>query len=924
MPCQAKWPAKGMFTMRVETIKKKVTVADRQSAYQAKESITALLPWKEYSEEANCFLLSDGKSLGTCLELSMIPVESKSVNYLEKLVQQIGEAIKACIPQINDNPYIVSCYLQDEANLDDYYNLIKAQIKPELKNNPFTQKHLEIMRSHFDFLTQDNGAFYDSVVTGTNFQGKVRKLRLVIHRWIRDTKHKSRQELTPLEELQKIARDLSTYFNNTRLMNGSDFYAWMVKWFNPSPKNFNGDNAQLLKACPYPEGELPYGWDLAEQVFFNAPESEEPYWLFDDKYHSVVGLQALQRSPRAGELSAELKQLDYTYALMDKLPNGSILNLTFVCKSDDETKQHLKRVEESARGRKPLAVAMREQAIQAEDALARGKKIYPAMINVFLRGDSREAIAMHEEQVSALFNRHGLKIININHELVPLHNYLTFLPMNYDYHFDTKNLYRSRYMYLEDISKLMPIYGRERGTEHPNLVFFNHGGEPISHDPMKDMASTSHCFIVSDTGSGKSNLMASIISSTIALHNPYFVILEAGGSFDLLGEFYQDYGKSINHVDFQDDISLNPFSEAIKALELFEQSELDEEKILQQTIENLDATLDDLNNNKEVMENDKRDYFSEMALALRLMVTGGNPKEEERFTRSDSMLLMDALMQAAKTVREAGRPQVIISDVLKAIDLMIESNTKASDADMIKRLREMHNNIRYFTRDYTAKRFFNRPGNPWPTKDITLVNLQKFVGSGEEKALYMALAVIGCLNKVMAFTEENQSKGRNTILVIDEAHILTKNPIISAILVLVAKMARKFGLWLWIATQHVKDFSNEATKILSMLETWICLVMGGQEQINDIKRFKTLTPEQEKLLQEAKKEDGVYSEGVLLGAKLTALFRNVPPREYLSLAMTNPSQKHQRQVIMQKEGVSEQEAALIMANNMKKTSGDKR
>ena len=39
--------------------------------------------------------------------------------------------------------------------------------------------------------------------------------------------------------------------------------------------------------------------------------------------------------------------------------------------------------------------------------------------------------------------------------------YLRYLPMCYDYQFDKRNSYRSRYMQLSDIAKLLPLYGRQ-------------------------------------------------------------------------------------------------------------------------------------------------------------------------------------------------------------------------------------------------------------------------------------------------------------------------------------------------------------------------------------------------------------------------------------------------------------------------------
>ena len=101
------------------------------------------------------------------------------------------------------------------------------------------------------------------------------------------------------------------------------------------------------------------------------------------------------------------------------------------------------------------------------------------------------------------------------------------------------------------------------------------------------------------------------------------------------------------------------------------------------------------------------------------------------------------------------------------------------------------------------------------------------------------------------------------------------------------------------------------------------MVVGGQAQIDDIKRFKTLTQEQEQLIKDAKKEDGVYSEGVLLSPKLSTLFRNVPPREYLSFVMTNPEQKTDREKAMNNSGISAYQAALDIANQLKEKSGKK-
>tara|TARA_B100000989_G_scaffold296861_2_gene281037 strand:+ start:8252 stop:11014 length:2763 start_codon:yes stop_codon:yes gene_type:complete len=895
----------------------------RVAAYAMPQSITGHLPWKEYSHENKCFLLSDGKSVGSCLEVTMAPVESRSADYLEALVKQIQWMIGDAVPQDVNDPWIVQCYVQDDERLDDVYGQLEKQLS-ESKTNPLKEAHLDIMSEHFDFLTQPCGAFYDRVVSGTRFKASERRVRLVIYRWYSNGNNESLS--ARVEKLRQIVgifiRQLKAIGIRARVINGADFYDWLVRWFNPSPKMFDNDVNKLLAACPFPQ-DIPHGWDLSEQLFFSTPESVEDGWVFDDNYHQVVSIQSLRQSPKAGLLTAELPHLDNTYSLFDKLPAGSILNMTFVAICQRQVTRHLERVKKSAIGKESKAILTKSAVNQAEQAIEKQNYLFPTAINVYLKAETSAELKQQRNTLSALLNTNGLKTFSDANDLLPVQHYLTFLPMNYDYHFDKKNLYRSRYFYLSDIAKLLPLYGRSRGSSEVSAGFFNRGGEPIGHDPLTDWVNNAHMFIVGDTGTGKSNLLSSLMTSSLARHNPYLVILEAGGSFDLLAKFYEKHGKSVNKVDFTVPQSLNPFADAITALNQHEMIEQQEKQLIDSLNRPTSKFTIPENCEEESSESDVRDYFSEMSLALRLLVTGGIRKEEEKFTRTDAMLLMDILMQAAKDARDAGKQQVTITDILTGIETLITQQDSIQELDIIKRLREMHHNIRLSIRDTTARTFFNRPGEPWPINDVTLVNLSRFKGTksedneNDEKSLYLALAVIGCLNKVMALAESKRTDGRPIILAIDEAHILTKNPIIAGLLVLVAKMARKLGLWLWIATQHVRDLPNESKKILAMLETWICLVVGGQEQIDDIKRFKTLSIEDEQMLLNAAKQDGCYSEGVLLGKKHSFLFRNIPPREYLSLVMTNPQQKLYRQTLMEKHGIDEYAAAMRVAQEMK-------
>ena len=103
--------------------------------------------------------------------------------------------------------------------------------------------------------------------------------------------------------------------------------------------------------------------------------------------------------------------------------------------------------------------------------------------------------------------------------------------------------------------------------------------------------------------------------------------------------------------------------------------------------------------------------------------------------------------------------------------------------------------------------------------------------------------------------------------------------------------------------------------MLSLIETWMCLALPPDE-IDQIERFKPLTPEQRELFLSAKKEKGKYTEGVLLSPKLQGLFRNVPPRLYLAMAATEQDEKHQRRSLMEKLKLSELEVVEYIAEEM--------
>ena len=115
-------------------------------------------------------------------------------------------------------------------------------------------------------------------------------------------------------------------------------------------------------------------------------------------------------------------------------------------------------------------------------------------------------------------------------------------------------------------------------------------------------------------------------------------------------------------------------------------------------------------------------------------------------------------------------------------------------------------------------------------------------------------------------------------------------------------------------TQNVADMSSEkATKILSLIETWILLGINEKE-LADVKLFKRLSPAEEALIRDIDSAKGLYAEAVLLGSRYQGLFRVIPPRYLLALLLNEKSEKAERHALEKTHNVLK--AAELVAEKM--------
>jgi len=894
--------------------KRLVTNNDVAKLYRRPESLSDWLPWVDFDEASQTFTLEDGYSAAAMFEIVGVSTEARSERFLEEVQANIQTCINHTIPA-HDNPFVLQCYVSDEDSLsalakalDQYAS--ENQSQSNAAHQRLSKNFVGRMQRHFKHVTHKGGLFEDTTVTGGDWRGKVRRVRVFLYRR-RDAK--DHYNIDPVTEINQVAERFVTQMVATgigiRRCNDQDLYAWLLRWFNPTAAITRGDLDALTELTELPKSEdRPFGHDLSQLLFLSQPESDQEHgvWWFDEMPHRAIIVDALRRKPFPGHFTGERRIGDNLYALFDKLPEGCVLGITIAVMPQDNVENHIVQILNAAKGETAEAMAAEQDAKEALKWMSHGDYLLPTTMTLFARGKNLGELQKRTNEANALLLANGLHPIREKDELLPLDTYIHQLPMNYEPKRD-KLSRKIRLVFSSDLANLLPFYGRSKGTGNPGLVFFNRGGEPLTFDPLNknDRAKNAFGLVLGPPGSGKSALMVYILLQVAAIYGARIYVIEKGGSFKLFGDYCKYFGLSVNQVTLhpKEDVSLPPFSDAYEMLE--------REAAKQRTL-NSEASLDASDSDDE--DDEERDLLGEMELKARIMITGGDIKEEALMSRADRLTIRQAIIKAAQAKLASDSNEIVLTEdvvaALNQISLEEESTPKRRE-----RAKDMADAMALYCSG-TAGHFFNRPGKAWPEADVTILEMGLLANEGYEDQL--ALGFMGLMNQINGVVEREQYAHRPTFVLGDEAHLITTNPLLAIFLVKIVKMWRKLGAWLWLATQNLEDFPDTAKKLLSMFEWWIAMVCP-KEEIEQISRFKDLTDEQKHMLLAARKEPGKYTEGVVLADTLQCLFRNVPPPLALALAMTEKHEKQQRAEIMKAQHCSELEAAFSVADDLAKS-----
>ncbi|KTT49720.1 conjugal transfer protein [Pseudomonas oryzihabitans] len=901
---------------------KPATVADVARLYDVNPSFTNLLPWVEYLPEHQAMLLEDGKSLAAFFDLVPIGTEGRDPDWLRQARDALENALQDSLDELEVSPWVVQFYAYDEIQFDTYLDQLRRYVHPRAQGTAFTELYLSLMKHHLSAISKPGGLFEDKVVSKLPWRGQQRRVRLVVSR-------------RSVEDGMVRGQDPALYMSNTceRLvgalanagvravrMDERAVRHWLLQWFNPCPDHLGTtrkDHDRFFELVNTPveaeDGTLPVlasGTDFSQCLFYREPRSDagKGIWFFDGQPTRVIMLDRLREAPKTGHLTGETRKGgDALNALMDKLPEDTVLAITLVITPQDTLEAHLNQLHKKSVGDNQASALTREAIQDARYLIGRKHKLYKGSVAFYVRGKDEAQLTQRCMNLTNTLMGAGMEPVQPDDEVAGLSSYLRWLPANFDPNQPRALEWYAQMLLVQHVANLAPVWGRHTGTGHPGTTLFNRGGAPLTFDPFNklDRQMNAHGFIFGPTGSGKSATLNNLLCQWIALYRPRVILAEAGNSFGLLAEFAKKLGLTVNKVRLApgSGISLAPFADAIR---LYQEPNL----VKVRNADDLEASDD----YASTLEDDQRDILGEMEIVARLMITGGEAKEDARMLRPDRAAIRHAILAAAETCAKAGRT-VLTQDIRDA--LREAARDEALPMPRRERLQEMAESMDMFCMGVDGE-MFNRPGTPWPEADITIVDFATFAREGYSAQL--GIAYISLLNAVNNIAERDQFSGRPIIMPNDEGHIFTKHELLLPYVVKITKMWRKLGAWYWLATQNIDDIPSSGKPMLNMMEWWICLNMPPDE-VEKISQFRSLTPAQKTLMLSARKESGKFTEGVVLSKSMEVLFRAVPPSLYLALAMTESEEKAQRGQLMREHGVDELGAALMIAEDLDRKRG---
>src|SRR5690606_22641794 len=435
--------------------------------------------------QPQCMLLEDGVAVAGFFGRTPRGTEGREPAWLAQARDALENALQDSFDELDQNPWVVQLYAQDEPNFDQYLHTLRDYVQPRAKGAVFTEQYLRSVEHHLRAVSRPGGLFEDTTVTRLRWRGQTRRVRMVVYR---RTAHQATRRGQTAEQALNTACDrllggLANAGIQTSRLGAAQIHDWLLRWFNPHPSLLGPDaedRERFYCLAAYPETseaddiELASGTDFAQRLFFGQPRSdaERGLWYFDSRPHRVMVTDRLRTPPTAGHLTGETRRGDAVNTVFDQMPLGTVMCLTLVATPQDVLEAHLNHLAKKAVGETLASEQTRQDVQQARGLIGSAHKLYRGALAFYLRGrDLAQLDARGLQLVNVMLNA-GLQPVREEDEVAPLNSYLRWRPCVSDPAADKRQWY-TQLMFGKHAANLAPVWGSSQGTGHPGITFFN-------------------------------------------------------------------------------------------------------------------------------------------------------------------------------------------------------------------------------------------------------------------------------------------------------------------------------------------------------------------------------------------------------------------------------------------------------------------
>jgi hypothetical protein len=107
-------------------------------------------------------LLEDGESVAACFELTPIGTEGREAHWLWQVRDALENALQDSFDELDEQPWVVQLYAQDEADWASYLRTLQDYIQPRAQGSAFTDFYLRFLTHHLRAIAKPGGLFEDT------------------------------------------------------------------------------------------------------------------------------------------------------------------------------------------------------------------------------------------------------------------------------------------------------------------------------------------------------------------------------------------------------------------------------------------------------------------------------------------------------------------------------------------------------------------------------------------------------------------------------------------------------------------------------------------------------------------------------------------------------------------------------------------